>query len=127
MSTRGSMAPSEAARVHHMSQLEEQAGPSGAWAGWVTFASVVMVLLGCLNGFQGFLALFDEGYFAVPADQLVLVSYNAWGAMLIVMVDAIIQVGFFPSAPLLAVTLIALDVVVLFALTARWSEATRSA
>ena len=133
-----------------MSQLEEQSGPTGTWAGWVTFASIVMVLLGCLNAFQGFLALFDEGYFAVRGEQLVLVSYEAWGAILlvwaavlllvgaalnarrgwarwmavlIVMVDAIIQVGFFPSAPLLAVTLIALDVVVLFALTARWDEA----
>ena len=133
-----------------MSQLEEQSGPTGTWAGWVTFASIVMVLLGCLNAFQGFLALFDEGYFAVRGEQLVLVSYEAWGAILlvwaavlllvgaalnarrgwarwiavlIVMVDVIIQVGFFPSAPLLAVTLIALDVVVLFALTARWDEA----
>jgi len=135
-----------------MSQLEEYGGPSGAWAGWVTFAATVMVLLGCLNGFQGFLALFDEGYFAVKGEQLVLVSYGAWGAILlvwgsillvvgaalnarrgwarmiavpIVLVDAIIQVGFFPSAPLLAVTLIALDVVVLFALTARWDQASR--
>lgn len=132
-----------------MSQLEES-GPSGAWAGWVSFASIVMILLGCLNGFQGFLALFDEGYFAVRGEQLVLVSYEAWGAILIawgtvllivgaalnarrgwarwlaaviVMVDVILQVGFFPSAPLLAVTLIALDVMVLFALTARWDEA----
>ena len=154
MATPGSLPPSEAARVHHMSQIQEYEGPSGTWAGWVSFAAAVMVLLGCLNGFQGFLALFDEGYFAVPADQLVLVSYNAWGAvliawgsillvvgaalnarqawarwvaMVIVMVDAIIQVGFFPSAPLLAVTLIALDVVVLFALTARWAEASRAA
>ena len=138
--------------MHHMSQLEEHGGPSGSWAGWVTFASVVMVLLGCLNGFQGFLALFDEGYFAARGEQLVLVSYAAWGAVLlvwafillvvgaalnarrgwarwlavvIVMVDAVIQVGFLPSAPLLAVTLIALDVVVLFALTARWDEASR--
>jgi hypothetical protein len=137
-----------------MSQLEDYGGPSGTWAGWVSFASMVMVLLGCLNGFQGFLALFDEGYFAVPGKQLVLVNYDAWGAvliawgtillvvgaalnarrgwaryaaMLIVMLDVIIQVGFFPSAPLLAVTLITLDVVVLFALTARWSEASRSA
>ena len=137
-----------------MSQLESYGEPTGTWAGWVTFASVVMVLLGCLNGFQGFLALFDEGYFAAKGDQLVLVSYNAWGAILIawglillvvgaalnarlgwarwlavliVGVDAIIQVGFFPSAPLLAVTLIALDVVVLFALTVRWDEASRVA
>jgi hypothetical protein len=154
MATRGSLPPSEAARIHHMSQLEEYGGPSGAWAGWVTFASAVMVLLGCLNGFQGFLAMFDEGYFAARGDQLVLVSYDAWGAILlawgailllvgaalgarrgwarwlavlIVGVDAIIQVGFFPSAPLLAVTLIGLDVVVLFALTARWDEASRVA
>jgi len=152
MATRGSLPPSEEARVHHMSQLEEYGGPSGTWAGWVTFASTVMILLGCLNGFQGFLALFDEGYFAVKGEQLVLVNYAAWGAVLIawgcvllvvgvglnarrgwarfialpvVMVDAIIQVGFFPSAPLLATTLIALDVVVLFALTARWDEASR--
>jgi hypothetical protein len=154
MATRGSMPPSEQARVHHMSQLEEHGGPSGSWAGWVTFASVVMILLGCLNGFQGFLALFDEGYFAVNGEQLVLISYGAWGAILlawgaillvvgaalnarrgwarwlavvIVLVDAILQVGFFPSAPLLAVTLIALDVVVLFALTARWDEASYGA
>jgi len=137
-----------------MSQLEDYGGPSGTWAGWVTFASMVMVLLGCLNGFQGFLALFDEGYFAVKGEQLVLINYAAWGAILlvwgslllvvgaalnarrgwarwlavpIVLIDAILQVGFFPSAPLLAVTLIALDVVVLFALTARWDEASRVA
>jgi hypothetical protein len=154
MATPGSLPPSEAARVHHMSQLENYGGPSGTWAGWVTFASAVMVLLGCLNGFQGFLAMFDEGYFAARGEQLVLVSYDAWGAVLIawgivllvvgaalnarlgwarwvavliVGADAIIQVGFFPSAPLLAVTLIALDVVVLFALTARWDEASRGA
>ena len=39
------------------------------------------------------------------------------------MFDVILQVGFFPSMPLLATLLIAIDVVVLFALTARWDEA----
>jgi hypothetical protein len=133
-----------------MSQLEGGAPPAGAWAGWVTFAAVVMILLGCLHVFQGFLALFDDGYFAARGEQLVLVSYEAWGALLlvwggvlllvgaalnarrgwarwlavlIVMVDVIIQMGFLPSSPLLSVTLIALGVIVLFALTARWDEA----
>ena len=150
MATPGSLPPSEAARVHHMSQIEEYQGPSGTWSGWVTFASAVMVLLGCLNGFQGFLALFDEGYFLAGGDQLVLVSYDAWGAVLllwggfllligaalnarrgwarfiailIVMIDVIIQFGFFPAQPLLSLLLITLDIVVLFALTARWDEA----
>lgn len=133
-----------------MSNLEASGQPAGAWAGWITFASVVLVLLGCLNVFQGFLALLDDGYFAARGEQLVLVSYDAWGAILlvwggilllvgaalnarrgwarwlaalIVMVDVIIQVGFLPSSPLLSVTLIALNVIVLFALTARWHEA----
>ena len=155
MSMRESMPPSEQARVQHMAALEEEEGyhrpgsPS-AWSGWVTFAALMMVLLGMVNGFQGLLALFDEGYFVANSDDLVLVSYGAWGAFLllwgavliatgaalnarlawarwvgaaIVMFDVILQVGFFPSMPLLATLLIAIDVVVLFALTARWDEA----
>jgi hypothetical protein len=133
-----------------MSTLEGSGGPAGAWAGWVTFGAVVMVMLGCINIFQGFLALLDDGYFAVQGQQLVLVNYDAWGAILlvwgavllltgaalnarrgwarwlavaIVMLDVLLQVGFFPSAPLLSTTLIALNVVVLFALTARWDDA----
>ena len=133
-----------------MSNLEESGQPAGAWAGWITFAAVVLVLLGCMHVFQGFLALLDDGYFAAKSDQLVLVNYDAWGAILllwggvlllvgaalnarrgwarvlatiIVMVDVIVQLGFFPSQPLLSVVLITLDVIVLFALTARWHEA----
>ena len=109
-----------------------------------------LALLGCLNGFQGFLALFDDGYFVAKSDQLVLVNYDAWGALLIVWgivllivagglngrrqwarwaavlvvgIDAILQVGFLRPSPLLAVTLIALDVIVLYALTVKWGEA----
>src|SRR4051794_23528386 len=141
--------PSEQARITHMAEIEGPA-PSGTWSGWVTFAALLLALLGCLNGFQGFLAMFDEGYFVAQGRELVLVNYDAWGAVLIiwglvllvvagglnarrewarwvaalvVMLDVILQVGFFPSSPLLSVTLITLDIVVLFALTARWQEA----
>jgi hypothetical protein len=151
MSMRESMPPSEQARVQHTAELGEAAyGPGGTWSGWVTFAALLLALLGCLNGFQGFLAMFDEGYFVAQGRELVLVNYDAWGAVLIiwglvllvvagglnarrewarwlaalvVMLDVILQVGFFPSSPLLSVTLITLDIVVLFALTARWQEA----
>jgi hypothetical protein len=150
MSMREKTPPSDAARVHHMANLESTAGPTSAWAGWVTFASMLLILLGSLHGVQGFLALFDEGYFVARSEELVLVSYGAWGAVMllwgsilmvvgvalnarfgwarwiaaaIVMVDVILQVGFLPSSPLLSTMLIGLDVVVLFALTARWEEA----
>ena len=141
--------PSEQARAQHIAEIEGPM-PSGTWSNWVTFAALVLALLGCLNGFQGFLALFDDGYFVAKSDQLVLVNYDAWGALLIVWgivllivagglngrrqwarwaavlvvgIDAILQVGFLPSSPLLAVTLIALDVIVLYALTVKWGEA----
>ena len=148
MSMREPMAPSDEARAAHMSHLRETGGQT-AWSGWVTFAALMLVLLGAVNGFQGFLALFDEGYFVANSDDLVLVSYDAWGALLllwggilmivgaglnarrgwarwtailVVMLDVILQIGFMPSFPLLATALIALDVIVLFALTARWDE-----
>ena len=150
MATRGSLPPSDAARMHHMQQLAPSGGSEGTWARWVTFASVVLVLLGCLNGLQGFFAMLDEGYYVARGEELALVSYDAWGAVLIlwgivllvvgaalnarrgwarwtaalvVMLDVIIQVGFFPSSPLLSLILITLDVIVLYALTVRWDEA----
>ena len=132
-----------------MQQLESS-GSEGTWARWVTFASMVLILLGCLNGLQGFFAMLDQGYYVAGGDELALVSYDAWGAVLVlwgivllvvgaalnarrgwarwaaaivVMLDVVLQVGFFPSSPLLALILSTLDVVVLYALTVRWEEA----
>jgi hypothetical protein len=153
MSTREPLPPSEEARIHHMSTLEaEHHGPGrpDPWSGWVTFGALVLVMLGCLNAFQGLLALLDEGYFVAEGTELVLVDYDAWGvalfiwgivllivgaglnarrewarwaAIVVVMLDVILQVGFLPSSPLLALFLITLDVIVVFALTVRWEQA----
>ena len=149
MSMREPTAPSDEARAAHMAHLQ-QTGGTTAWSGWVTFGALLLVLLGAMHGFQGFLALFDDGYFVAAQDQLFLVSYEAWGAVLlvwgatlmlvgaglnarkswarwaaifVVMFDVLLQIGFLPSMPLLAIALIAIDIVVLFALTARWDEA----
>lgn len=149
MSMREPMPPSDEARAAHMAHLRETGGTT-AWSGLVTFAAMLLVLLGALNGFQGFLALFDDGYFVARSDDLVLISYEAWGAVLliwaiilmvtgaalnarrgwarwtaivVVMIDAVLQVGFLPSFPLLATGLIAIDVLVIYALTAHWDEA----
>jgi hypothetical protein len=124
--------------------------PHNTWSGWITFGATVLILLGCLHVFQGFMALLDDGYFAVPSDRLFAISYDAYGGLLllwggilllvglgllgargwarvlaifVVGIDAIIQVGFFPSQPLLSLTLIGLGVVVLYALIVRWDEA----
>jgi hypothetical protein len=138
------------AQMHTPSSYESNR-PSDAWAGWVTFAAVILALLGTLNVIQGFLALFDDGYFAVRTEeQLLLVEFTAWGVILLiwgallvcaglalaagkgwarwfalvaVFVNVIAQIGFLPAYPLWSAIMIALDVVVIFALTARWDEA----
>ena len=130
---------------------EPAAHPSEGWAGWITFGAVVLALIGTLNAIQGFIALFDEGYFLTQGDDgLLLVDYSAWGvimlvwgllllaagfalaagrgwarwfAIVVVFGDVIVQVGFLSAYPVWSAIMIVLDVLVIFALTARWSEA----
>jgi hypothetical protein len=130
---------------------ESSTRPSDAWAGWITFAAVILTLIGTLNVIQGFIALFDDGFFVVPAeDDLLLVDFTAWGvimlgwglllvaaglalaagrgwarwlAILAVFVNVIAQIGFLSAYPIWSAIMILLDVLVIFALTARWDEA----
>jgi hypothetical protein len=124
---------------------------SDAWAGWVIFGAIMLMLLGSLHAVQGFVALFDEGYLlARGSDQLLLVDVDAWGVILlcwgallvaggfglmsgrgwarwfaiaVAFADVILQIGFLSAYPIWSAILILLDVLVIFALTARWSEA----
>jgi hypothetical protein len=130
---------------------EPSTRPSDAWAGWITFAAVILTLIGTLNMIQGFIALFDEGYFVVPTgDELLLVDFTAWGVIMLawglllvaaglavaagrgwarwfaivaVFVNVIAQIGFLSAYPIWSALMILLDVLIIFALTARWSEA----
>src|SRR4051794_38397195 len=53
---------------------------TSAETGWLAFAGVIMVLLGVSGSLQGFMCLFDQGYFLVsPAGLVVDVDYAAWG------------------------------------------------
>jgi hypothetical protein len=128
--------------------------PSQTWAGWVVFAATMLLLLGSLHVVQGVVALFDEGYLLVRAsDDLLLVDVDAWGVIMlcwgallmlgaygltrgsglarwfavgVAFCDVILQIGFLSAYPIWSAILILLDVVVIFALTARWSEARAS-
>jgi hypothetical protein len=129
----------------------ESTQPSDAWAGWVTFAAVMLGLLGALNLIQGFIALFDDGYFVVAReDDLLLVEFTAWGVIMLcwgavlagaglavaagrgwarwiavvaASLNVIAQIGFLSAYPVWSAIMILIDVVVIFALTARWREA----
>jgi hypothetical protein len=125
--------------------------PSGAWAGWVVFGATMLVLLGSLHVLQGVVALFDEGYYLVRgSDQLLLIDVDAWGVVMLcwgalllaggaglirgagwarwfgigaAFLSVLLQIGFLSAYPIWSAIMIVLDVLVIFALTARWDEA----
>jgi hypothetical protein len=128
------------------------APPEGErWTGWVVFASIMLVVIGALNIIQGLVALIREAYFVVPAgDHLLIFNYKAWGVVMLIWgavqlvagwglngghgwgrvlaiavacVSILLQTMFLSAFPIWSVIIIALDVIVVFALTARWSEA----
>jgi hypothetical protein len=124
---------------------------SGSWTGWVVFASIMLVVVGGINVIQGLAALFNDSIFVVRSDdQLLVADFDTWGVALLVFgaaqaaagwglnsghgwarVTAIIvasisilgQTLFLSAYPIWSVMIIALDVIVIFALTARWAEA----
>jgi hypothetical protein len=121
-----------------------------AWFGWVNFAAVLMILIGAFNLVQGFVAVIRHPVAYVNGDQLLVVNTRGWGIVAIVFgilliavglgllsrspaarwtgvvlvaVHAFVQVVELPAYPVWSLLMIALDVVTLYALTVRWSEA----
>jgi hypothetical protein len=120
-------------------------------AGWIGFAGIAMLILGGIDFLQGLIALFEDEYFLVTQSGFLVVDLTAWGwimliwgvllalagygllagqtwarwfAIVVVSLNVFAQLGFLGNStyPLWALTALALNVVVLFALTARWDE-----
>jgi len=120
-------------------------------AGWIGFAAMVMLIIGGIDIFQGLIALFEDEYFVVTRSGYLVVDLTAWGwimviwgvvlavggiglgaaqtwarwfAIVVVSLNIFAQLGFLGNSqyPLWALTALALNIVVLYALTARWSE-----
>ena len=126
-------------------------GRTSAWSGWIVFAAVVMFIVGCINVIQGLAALIKHSIYVLPnSGLLVSTSYTTWGwvlvfwgiimataayglfsgsevarwfSVILVGVNLLGQFAWFPAYPLWSLVVIALDVAVLFALTAHWNEA----
>ncbi|MYW01716.1 hypothetical protein [Streptomyces sp. SID3343] len=123
---------------------------STAWTGWVAFAACTLIVLGALNLIQGFVALFSDDYFVSRSGDLMVWDFTAWGVILLifgglqlligmglltgsgvsrvlaailVMVNIVAQIAFLAAYPVWSTIVIALDIFVLYALTARWDAA----
>ena len=127
-------------------QPTEQTG----WVGWIAFAGFMMVMLGTFHAIQGLVALFNDKYFLVGKSGLTLsVDFTTWGwihiiggiliagagvglftgrvwartiGVIVAMASAIVNIGFLPAYPLWSATMIAVDVLVIWALTVHGGE-----
>ena len=124
---------------------------SKSMAGWIGFAGLVMLILGGINFFQGLIGVFEDDYYVVTQSGYLVFDVSAWGwillvwgallvlvglgllgamgwarwfAIFLVSLNFFVQLGFLGNSnyPLWALTALALNVIVLFALTARWDE-----
>ena len=124
---------------------------SKSMAGWIGFAGIMLMIVGSIDFFQGLIAMFEDEYFVVTRSGFLVVDLTAWGwimliwgvllllaglgliaaqgwarwfAIVVVSLNFIAQLGFLGNSqyPLWSLTVIALNVIVLYALTARWSE-----
>jgi uncharacterized membrane protein len=120
-------------------------------SGWIAFAGILMLIAGGIAMFEGFIALGEDEYF-IPTQSGFLVlditgwawAMLIWGAILIVAAIALLaaktwarwfaivlvslnfiaQLGFLGNTqyPVWSLTMVALSIIVLYALTARWEE-----
>ena len=127
-----------------------EAPEPSAWTGWVVFGAMMMILLGSFQAIAGLVALFDEGYYLVVNDELLVsVNYDTWGwthlviglvalaaglglmsgamwarvvGVAVAMISAIVNLAFIAAFPLWALMMITLDVIIIYAITAHGGE-----
>lgn len=129
---------------------------SGRWSGWISFAGLMIIIIGGLDFFEGLIAVIRDQYYVVTPQQIVVFDLTTWGwimmiwgvillfagfgllsgatwarwfSIVVLSLNIIAQLGFVGSAqyPLWALTVLTLTIVVLYALIVRWNDATRAA
>ena len=124
-------------------------GPT-AWAGWVVFGGIMLIMMGTFHAIEGLIAVFDDGFYLVRPNGLVVnVDYNTWGwthiiigivAVLagvgllagnmaarivgvgIAFLSALVNLAFISAYPVWSVILITLDVIVIYAILVHGRE-----
>jgi hypothetical protein len=75
-----SSSPNVGARAAAGTRARPQPAEPSGWVGWIIFAAAMMVMIGVLHTIEGFVALFKDTYYVVRSSGIVLsVDYTAWG------------------------------------------------
>jgi hypothetical protein len=117
-----------------------------SWAvGWISFAGVVMIMAGFFQAIAGIVAIFEDEFFVVTKDWVFQLDPTAWGwihliigvilllagigvftgnvlartiGVILALVSALTAFAWLPYYPVWGVIIIALDIAVIWALTA---------
>ncbi len=120
-----------------------RAEPTG-WTGWLIFAGVTAVILGSFQIIEGLVAVFNDHYYAVGSNNLIVhANWDTWGwthfgigcavmiagfgvltgarwgrvlGIVVAMISAIVNLAFLGAYPVWGVIIIALDVLMVYAL-----------
>ena len=125
---------------------------SRAWSGWIGFAALMMIVIGSLDFFEGLIAVIRKHYYVATPNQIIVFDTTTWGwismllgalialvglglttgsgvarwtAIVILVFNLLAQLAWLGNTgyPLWTLTIVALEIIVLFALTARWNDA----
>jgi hypothetical protein len=130
---------------------QDDLGRTG-WTGWIAFAGVMMVIAGTLNAVYGLIAVINDDWVVWTNSGSLLVDITNWGWVHLVVglvvlasgvgvfsgnvlartvgviaatISLIVNFFFIPAYPIWALTVITIDVLVIWALTAHGSEMRR--
>jgi hypothetical protein len=120
------------------------------WVGWVGFAGVMMVMLGMFHIIDGLIALFQDDYFLVARSGLTVhADFTTWGwvhvigglligaagigcfagkvwarsvGVVVALLSAVVNVGFLAAYPIWSTIMIAVDILIIWALTVHGDE-----
>ena len=134
-----------------MAQVHHEA-PTSGWVGMAMFGGVMMMVAGTFHAMAGLVGIFNDSYWLVPSSDLVItVDYTAWGwvhlilgalaiaagagilagqawarvtGVVLAVLSALVNLAFMAAFPLWATLIIAIYVLVIYALVAHGREIT---
>ena len=132
-----------------MSQARMTRPRSTAWVGWIWFAAVMMIMTGTFNAIYGLVALFEDQYYTISRQGLLVFDLTQWGWILLIFgvlavfagialfsgamwariitvalaaINAIAHMAFMSAYPVWALITIAVDVLVIWAVIVHGDE-----
>jgi hypothetical protein len=125
---------------------------SGAAIGWTMFAAVMMIFIGCFHAIAGLVGIVNDTFYVKTADYVFRFDATTWGwvqliggiivllagfglfsgavwartvGVIVATISAIVTFAWLPWYPIWAICILAIDVAVIWALTAHGRDIAR--